>query len=122
MILVDTSVWADHFRVPIADLNGLLASAMLVQHPYVTGELALGNFKDRRSALTFLRSLPAATVASESDLLAFVEARELHGTGIGFVDAHLLAACRLMPGTRLWAYDKRLARWAGTMGFAWNPD
>ena len=122
MILADTSVWADHFRNPIGELEGLLASIMLVQHPYVTGELALGNFKDRQSALGFLRALPAAQVASQRDFLTFVDAARLHGTGIGFVDAHLLAACRLMPGTLLWSHDRRLERWAEALGLAWSPN
>ena len=122
MILVDTSVWVDHFRNPIGALEGLLASAMLVQHPYVTGELALGNFKDRPSALKFLRALPVAQVASQVDFLTFVEAARLHGTGVGFVDAHLLAACRLTPGTLLWSRDNRLEGWAGSMGLAWTPE
>ena len=122
MILVDTSVWASHFRNPIAEMEGLLAAEMLVQHPYVTGELALGNFLDRRLALAMMQALPAAGIASESDLLAFVEAMRLHGTGIGFVDAHLLASCRMMPGTLLWSRDRKLDRWAETMCLSWKPD
>ncbi len=122
MILVDTSVWIDHFRDPIAQVEGLMTSVMLVQHPFVTGELSLGNFRDRTAALTFLGALPAAEVASERDFLTFVEVARLHGTGIGFVDAHLLATCRLTPGTLLWSRDKRLERWAGTMGLAWSSE
>lgn len=122
MILVDTSVWVDHFRDPVGEIEGLAASAMLVQHPFVTGELSLGNFKDRRSALTFLDALPAAKVASDGDFLSYVDGSGLDGTGIGFVDAHLLAACRLTPGTLLWSRDKRLERWAEAMGLAWRPE
>jgi predicted nucleic acid-binding protein len=121
VILVDRSVWVDHFRDPVGEVERLVASIMLVQHPFVTAELSLGNFKDRGSALTFLGALPAARVASEGDFLAFVDAARLHGTGIGFVDAHLLAACRLTPGTLLWSRDKRLERWAETMNLAWSP-
>ena len=121
MILVDTSVWVDHFRAPIDEVDGLLAAVMLVQHPFVTGELALGSFKDRVSSLTLLRALPTAKVASEADFLTFVGHQKLAGTGIGFVDAHLLATCRLMPGTLLWSRDKRLERWAESVGVAWAP-
>ena len=103
-------------------MSGLLGNALVVQHPYVTGELALGNFKDRAAVLTSLRALPRAMVASQGDFLAFVDAAQLHGTGIGFVDSHLLAACRLSPGTSLWSRDKKLERWAATMGLAWSPD
>ena len=122
MILVDTSVWIDHFRDPIAHVEGLMTSVMIVHHPFVTGELSLGSFLDRTSALTFLATLPAAKVASQRDFLAFVEVARLNGTGIGFVDAHLLAACRLTPGTLLWSRDKRLDRWAESMGLSWKPD
>ena len=121
MILVDTSVWVDHFRDPVSEIHGLAAAVMLVQHPFVTGELSLGNFSDRGSALAFLGALPPARVASERDFLTFVDSAGLHGTGIGFVDAHLLAACRLMPGTLLWSREKRLERWAEAMGLAWFP-
>lgn len=103
-------------------MEGLLESELLVQHPFVTGELSLGNFKDRTSALAFLGALPAAKVASQSYFLNFVEVARLHGTGIGFVDSHLLAACRLTPGTLLWSHDKRLQCWAVAMDLAWSPE
>ena len=121
MILVDTSVWIDHVRNPIDELEGLLAAALVVQHPFVTGELALGNLKDRESTLTLLLDLPAAKAASDSDFLTFVAHARLAGAGIGFVDAHLLAACRLMPGTLLWSRNKRLAGWADALEIAWCP-
>jgi predicted nucleic acid-binding protein len=121
LILVDTSVWVDHFRKPVEELEELLIGAFLVQHPFVTGELALGQFKTWRSILTLLGGLPPARVASESDFLTFIVHEGLSGTGIGFVDAHLLAACRLTPGTLLWSRDKRLDRWAEAAGIAWRP-
>jgi predicted nucleic acid-binding protein len=121
LILIDTSVWIDHVRKPIDELEGLLAAALIVQHPFVTGELALGDLKDREPTLTLLQDLPAARVASNTDFLTFVAHAGLAGTGIGFVDANLLAACRLMPGTLLWSRDKRLERWADTLEIAWRP-
>lgn len=122
MILIDTSVWIDHLRSPIGALGGLLAGGLAVQHPYVTGELALGSFKDRAAVLSFFRALPQAVVASQSEFLAFVEVAQLQGTGTGFVDSHLLAACRLLPGTLLWSRDKKLEQWAAAMYLAWTPD
>ena len=119
MILVDTSVWVDHARSSIGELDGLLTAAMVVQHPFVTGELSLGNLSDREQAIQLFNCLPAASVASDADFLTFVANSGLAGTGIGFVDAHLLAACRLVPGTLLWSRDKRLHRWAEGLGVAW---
>lgn len=119
MILVDTSVWADHFRQADNRLSGLLVDARVVMHPFVTGELALGNLRDWEATVAILRGLPRAAVATEADLLALVALHGLVGTGIGFVDAHLLAATRLMPGLQLWTRDKRLDAKAGALGVRW---
>lgn len=122
MIVVDTSIWVDHFREPMSELEHLAAAVQLVQHPYVTGELALGTLRERDSTLAYLsQDLPRAQVASEREFLTFVAQESLAETGIGFVDSHLLASCRLMPGTCLWTCDKRLARWALQCGVAWEP-
>jgi predicted nucleic acid-binding protein len=122
LILVDTSIWVDHFREPIKELERLAASVLLVQHPFVTGELALGTLREREITLAYLcEDLPRARVASEREFLTFVTGEGLAETGIGFVDSHLLASCKLMPGTGLWTRDKRLARWALERGVAWEP-
>lgn len=121
MILVDTSVWVEHFRHPLKQIGQLTAAVQLVQHPFVTGELALGDLKGREAALRFLsKDLSQARVASEAEFLSFVTGAGLARTGIGFVDAHLLASCRLAPGTRLWSRDKRLAEYAERLGVAWT--
>ncbi len=123
MILVDTSVWVDHFRHPIAEIERLALAARLIQHPFVTGELAVGDLKYAEITLAFLsQDLPRARVATESEFLSFVANERLAATGIGFVDAHLLAACRLMPGSSLWSRDKRLERWARAAGVDWRGD
>ena len=117
MILVDTSVWVDHLREPIEEVERLAAAVLLVQHPFVTGELALGTLKNAEAVLFYLsEDLPKARIASEPEFLAFVANERISGTGIGFVDAHLLASCRLMPGTLLWSRDKKLRRWAEKAG------
>lgn len=122
MIIVDTSVWVDHFREPIEELEQLAAAVLIVQHPFVTGELALGTLRERQTTIDYLsRDLPRARVASEHEFLTFVTRQGLVESGIGFVDSHLLASCRLEPGTRLWTRDKRLARWAQDSGVAWAP-
>jgi predicted nucleic acid-binding protein len=109
VILVDTSVWIDHFRSPESRLVNLLQGGEVLAHPWVTGELALGNLARRKEILGLLRGLPQATVASDEEMLALIEGESFHGRGIGYVDAQLLAATRLTAPARLWTKDKRLA-------------
>ena len=109
MILADTSVWIDHFRRGNPTLGAHLANGRIVCHPFIVGELALGNLRNRAEILTDLNRLPQLPVASQDEVLDFVERRRLFGGGIGWVDVHLLAAV-LLAGARLWALDARLAR------------
>ena len=121
MILVDTSIWADHVVRPVADLQKLLIDQQVLVHPFVIGELALGNLRNAQQTLAMLKALPGAQVASHVDLLAFIPVANLSGSGVGFVDAHLLAACRLTHAARLWTRDKRLASKARELGIDWVP-
>lgn len=115
MILVDTSIWADHFRSPIQSLLDCIVGAQIIQHPFVTGELALGNPAHRARMMAMLDILPPATVIEHAALIEFIETQSIGGTGIGFVDAHLLASA---TGTscRLWTRDRRLAEQAERLG------
>jgi predicted nucleic acid-binding protein len=115
MILVDTSIWIDHLRQGNARLVRLLESGQVLSHPFVIGELALGNLQQRDTVLVSLQDLPQTITASDSEVLTFVERYELQGLGIGWVDAHLLAATRLTPDAQLWTQDKRLAAVAGRL-------
>lgn len=108
MILVDTSVWIDHLRQGNAHLAHLLGIGQVFTHPYIIGELALGSLQNRNAVLGGLKDLPQACVATDDEVLQFVETNAVFGRGIGYIDAHLLAAVRLAPGTRLWTRDKRL--------------
>ncbi len=121
MILVDTSVWIDHLRCGNAELARFLDNSAILAHPWVTGELALGNLSRREEILRLLRELPQATVADSDEILRLVEQQALYGVGIGYVDAQLLAASRLTPDTRLWTTDKRLANVAAHLGLAFQP-
>ena len=103
MILVDTSVWVDHLRRGVPRLATLLQESAVMIHPWVIGELACGNLSNRRQVLDLLQGLPAATVASDSEVLMMIEQQQLMGRGIGYVDAHLLAAARL-SGCPLWTH------------------
>lgn len=110
MILVDTSVWVDHLRqAGEAGLVALLNAGEVCCHPWVIGELACGNLRARQEILALLKGLPALPVASDEEVLFFIEHHRIMGRGIGFVDAQLLAATALRPGTRLWTRDKRLS-------------
>lgn len=116
MILVDTSVWVDHFRRGDALLARMLDSAGVLTHPFVIGEIACGTLRDRGTTLQLLQDLPAAPVADGNEVLAFIERRRLHGKGIGYVDAHLLACVALTAGAVLWTRDKALRSAAEALG------
>jgi predicted nucleic acid-binding protein len=118
VILVDTSVWIDHLRAADARLTRLLGGAQVLAHPWVTGELALGSLRDGEAVVGLLSALPQGTVATAEELLVFIRNASLSGTGIGYVDAHLLCSARLTADTRLWTLDKRLAGLAGQLGLA----
>ena len=108
MILVDTSVWVDHLRGRAAPLARLLDSGGVLAHPFVIGEIALGTPPQRELLLRELRRLPSALPATHGEVLATIERHALFGLGIGYVDAHLLAATRLTSGASLWTRDRRL--------------
>jgi predicted nucleic acid-binding protein len=108
MILVDTSVWIDHFRQGDVELARLLNSGQVLTHRFVIGELALGNIQNRSLIISTLQNLPQATAASDEEVLRFIERHALFGSGIGYIDAHLLAATLLTPGSFIWTRDKRL--------------
>lgn len=108
MILVDTSVWIDHLRSGDAGLVRLLENDQVLTHPFVVGELAFGNLNQRKIVLEALGALPKATMATDAEVLHFIDEKVLFGRGIGYVDAHLLAATQLYSGARLWTRDKRL--------------
>ena len=116
MILVDTSIWVDHFRTGNATLATLLAHGRVLTHPFVTGELALGNLRQRSAILTDLSDLPAAVVATDAEVLRFITRHALYGRGIGYIDVHLLTAARLTADAKLWTKDKRLNGVAEAMG------
>jgi predicted nucleic acid-binding protein len=109
VILVDTSVWVDHLRAGEPALVHLLDHGLVLAHPWVTGELALGHLSQRQDILGLLTGLPSAEIATDAEVLGLIEAEQLYGLGIGYVDAQLLAATRLTADARLWTADKRLA-------------
>ena len=117
MILVDTSVWVDHFREGVPRLADLLMDAQVVIHPFVIGELACGNLKNRVEILSLLQALPMIPVVELQEFLYFVDSNNLMGRGIGFVDVNLLASAQL-AGVPLWTRDKRLKSVAVGLGLS----
>jgi predicted nucleic acid-binding protein len=118
VILVDTSVWIGHLRAGDSLLARMLETAVVLTHPFVIGEIALGHLRQRTQVLGMLQDLPRAAVASEQEVLAFIDRQELFGDGIGYVDAHLLASVRLTQAAGLWTHDKRLANAAKRLNLA----
>ena len=121
-VLIDTSVWVDHFRNHNAALVNLLHQDRVLTHPMVILEIACGAPPTpRQHTLRNLALLQSCPDASWSDLLEFIERERLHGQGCGLVDMSLLAATVLRPGTELWTLDRRLQQLAQRFGVAHQP-
>jgi predicted nucleic acid-binding protein len=120
MILVDSSVWIDHLRAGDAELSMLLDAGRVLMHPFVLGELACGNLRNRREILGLLGSLPRIMQATDDEVPYFIEHHALMGRGIGYVDAHLLAAAMLDGSARLWTRDKRLRDLTDTLALGYD--
>lgn len=108
MILADTSIWIDHFRHSDAELRRVIEEDMLLCHPFVIGELALGSLRDRTTVLAFLAAQRQAAVATHDEIMIMIDRHGLFSMGIGYTDAHLLASVLLNRGSALWTRDKRL--------------
>lgn len=118
MILVDASVWVDHLRRNNAALVELLNGGRVLVHPFVIGEVALGQMRQREVILAALLDLPRAQVATAEEVMTFIERHNLYGRGVGYVDVHLLAAARLTTDATLWTNDQRLHVVADALGLA----
>jgi len=119
MVLVDTSVWVNHFRRGEDHLAKLLMDAEVACHTFIIGELACGNIGNRAEILDLLRSLPLAPAISLDEYLYFAERKQLYGIGIGFVDVHLLASAKL-AGVPLWTNDKKLQHAASSLDLSYS--
>ncbi|HEX7599758.1 MAG TPA: PIN domain-containing protein [Polyangia bacterium] len=119
MILVDTTVWIDFLagRDGAAPLRELLLADQVVCHPAIRGEIALGSLAKRSEILGLLTRLPSTAVATNDEVLALVEAKHLYASGIGWVDAHLLAGA-LVSACPLWTHDKKLRAVADRLGMS----
>ena len=120
MVLVDTSVWINHFRKASPNLIALLENGEVGCHTFIIGELACGNLKNRQQILLLLQALPQSQILELHEYLHFVEYHDLTGKGIGFVDIHLLASAQL-AGILLWSADKNLIAIAKELHLAYLP-
>jgi predicted nucleic acid-binding protein len=116
--LVDTSIWIDHFRRNDSILVRLLEDQQILMHPFVIGELALGILKQRSRVLHDLLNIASAAKASDEEVLVLIERHQFAGSGLGYIDAHLLASASI-SGASLWTRDKRLQKTAASLGLAW---
>ena len=121
MILVDSSVWIDHFRSTSSELVLMLSQGAVLQHPFVTAEIALGSIKDRDAVIPLLTMLPQAVTLDDNMLLEFITQHKIFGSGLGVVDAHLLGATITASQCQLWTRDKRLAAKALELGCLYQP-
>jgi len=121
MILVDTSVWINHFRSNERHLEKLLFDGEVLCHNHVIGELACGNIKNREEIISLLQALPMAPQIEFNEYLYFIDRNHLNGKGIGFVDIHLLASAQLGQ-VKLWTADKRLKAIASGFGLNYKKE
>ena len=119
MTLVDTSVWVEHFRKGDLKLQDLLADSKAVVHPFIIGELACGNLKNRAEILHLLSELPQSIVAEQGEVLKLVDSKRLFGTGLGWIDAHLLASA-LLSSVTLISYVKAVREAASRLGIKYR--
>jgi predicted nucleic acid-binding protein len=121
VILVDTSVWIDHWRRGNSRLAAALELGRVIAHPFVIGELACGTMPRRSSTLSLLEALPVVLTARHDEVMTLIERHRIAGTGLGWVDAHLLASAAL-SGTPLWTLDRPLRRAAERLDVFGEPE
>lgn len=119
MVLVDTSVWVLHLREGNIKLDSLLNDGEAVCHPFIVGELACGNLKNRSEILALLQALPMSTQAEHEDVMQFIENYKLMGKGLGYIDVHLLASS-LLTEVPIWTLDKKLNEVSVELGISFN--
>jgi predicted nucleic acid-binding protein len=117
MILVDTGVWSHHFRSREPALEELLRDDLVITHPWVVGELALGPGL-RLEVLSDVAVLRLAPTIPDDELLAWVRMHRVRG--VGWVDAQLLVST-MRAGARLWTTDRGLAELAARLEVGWAP-
>ncbi len=107
MVLVDTSIWIDHFRNSNDQLVELLNDGEVFCHPFILGELACGNIKNRKEIIAALKALPQSSLIEHDEIMIFIENNKIMGKGLGYIDVAILASS-LVTDIPLWTFDQRL--------------
>ena len=118
MVLVDTSVWVVHLRNGNIGLETLLNEGHVVCHPFIVGELACGNLKNRAEILSLLQALPVATHVEHEEVMKFIEDHALLGKGLGYIDIHLIASA-ILTEIPVWTVDKKLNEISSKLGIGY---
>ena len=118
MILVDTSVWIDHFHHSDEGLKELLLSNQVCIHPFVLGELSCGTIRNRKEVFSLFRTLRSIDLVLDEEAFILIEERKLLGRGLGFIDIHILASA-LVHHVPIWTRDRSLCRVAGQLGISY---
>ena len=123
-VLVDASVWVEHFRRPLPALIQLLRVDDVLTHPSVMLELTCGTPPEPRArTLGYLALLRQTRLATPGEVADWIERERLYGRGCGAVDCTLLASVLLTPSTKLWTRDRRRAQLAAQFGVHYlQPD
>jgi predicted nucleic acid-binding protein len=120
-IIVDTSVWADHFRQPSSVLTEIGRSGKLRMHPFIVGEIAAGSLAQWDKTVAALKTIPTVPIVADNDFFDFMKDHRLMGSGLSFVDIHLLAAVKATATAVLWSRDKRLVAKSEELGCLFSP-
>ena len=120
MVLVDTSVWINHFKKSNTELKKLLLDVDVLSHPYILGEIACGNIANRKEILLLMKSLPKAETTEDEEIFEFIEQNRLYGSGLGLIDVHLLAST-ILSKAYLWTLDKKLSQIATKFNVCYKP-
>ncbi len=115
MVLVDTSVWVEHFRRGMNELEALLNDGQVVCHPFIVGELACGNLRNRAQILSLLATLPSSHLPEHEEVMHFIDQYRLMGKGLGYIDMHLLSSA-MLTNVPLWTLDKKLDKVSAALG------
>jgi predicted nucleic acid-binding protein len=120
-VLVDSSVWVGHFKQRNEHLVALLEADLVLCHPFIVAEIACGTPPSRKEIISMLSQLESAPLATQHELLAMLDARQLYGRGCGFVDLSLLASALLSEKTLIWTLDKSFERLAAQAKRVFSP-
>ena len=121
-VLIDTSVWVDHFRHRNEVLSNLIAGDLAMAHPMVIAELSCGTPPaPRKQTLGDIGLLRTAQQATLAEVMAFIEREKLYGLGCSLVDMVLLTSTLLTPSAKLWTLDRRLVELADRFDVGYRP-